>query len=281
MPANENYLELADFTGLLIDNTLSALIKSLESQVQWREQISALDRMTDEEILSSLSPSDITDWLEETDVSLIALFEKWQGLDSKGQINLKADPDLENSLWGILNEIGAVAPASFNKDKILMAADFPAVIEEIKAHLMTAAKRRLSMMKEMGLPTLVAERVEIKSRMNLLSSTRPPIADEAAKTVAAGKAKAAKKSQTAKKAKAELKAAAKAGPAPNRQTTHKIGAPVKAQIVGKLTDLEKIRERIAATQSHSINITASPTAENSDAQSVNAEISITLRSHFF
>lgn len=281
MPDNENYLELADFTGLLIDNTLSALIKSLESQVQWREQISALDRMTDEEILSSLSPSDITDWLEETDVSLIALFEKWQALDSKGQINLKADPDLENSLLGILNEIGAVAPASFNKDKILMAADFPAVIEEIKAHLMTAAKRRLSMMKEMGLPTLVAERVEIKSRMNLLSSARPPIADEAAKTVAAGKAKAAKKSQTAKKAKAELKAAAKAGPAPGRQIAHKIGAPVKAQIVGKLTDLEKIRERIAATQSHSINITASPTAENSDAQSVNAEISITLRSHFF
>lgn len=281
MPDNENYLELADFTGLLIDNTLSALIKSLESQVQWREQISALDRMTDEEILSSLSPSDITDWLEETDVSLIALFEKWQALDSKGQINLKADPDLENSLLGILNEIGAVAPASFNKDKILMAADFPAVIEEIKAHLMTAAKRRLSMMKEMGLPTLVAERVEIKSRMNLLSSARPPIADEAAKTVAAGKAKAAKKNQTAKKAKAELKAAAKAGPAPGRQTAHKIGAPVKAQIVGKLTDLEKIRERIAATQSHSINITASPTAENSDAQSVNAEITITLRSHFF
>lgn len=293
MPSSENYLELSDFTGLLIDNSLTALIKSLENQIQWREQITALDQLSDDEIFANLTSEDVSDWLIELDPDLPALFDHWQKLGGQGKFEVPKDTGLAHGLLEALGELGLDIGLNYTDKAIVVAGErYAVVLEAVKLHLANAAKNRLSVMKEMGLPALVADKVEIKTKMNLISSTRetgpaepqPAVApEEQSKGEVKGRNdRFGRVTPAAERAAAGGSSASRFGEAASPNPARKkIAAPVRAKIVGKLTDLEQIREKMPASQSHSINIAAAPTAESSDQQTVNAEITITLRSHFF
>ncbi|MCF6221674.1 MAG: hypothetical protein L3J65_11230 [Robiginitomaculum sp.] len=282
----DDFLDLADFTGLLIDNTLSALIESLESQLQWREQVTALDRMNDDEIYNSLSDDDIDEWLEEFSPELPRLFKKWKASSPKSAISLVTKQDLASPLIDAFTEINADIPKSLLEKKVVIGADYHPLLDSIKLHLVFAAKQRLSMMKDMGLPALVAERVEIKSKMNLVS-----VGKEIKKTgdshfkgkmlEPTGKSRTV---QSPTKRRLDFKPGADRKAIGNRKKQKKetrISKPLKGHIIGKLSDLERIRARIPATNTHSIKIATRPMVQNTDTQMVNAEISIVLRSHFF
>ena len=286
MSDNSNFLDLADYTGLLIDNTLSALIKSLESQIQWREQITAIDRMNNEEIYDSLTTAEIEDWLEDFMPDFLMFFEKWSEIKPEDKLDLLVDYEFEIPLAELYNEIGLEIPGYFFSDKIIMGKDYDIVMHAVRLHLVEASKSRLAMMKDMGLPALVADRVEIKSKMNLVSES----VSEAAPSVNITSPKAEPVKLVAKTRlvdSQDVPATTRANlsknsfkPVQNPRHTQ-LAKPVKTKIIGKLSDLEKIRTRIPATKTHSIKISASGTPSNTDHQIVNAEVSIILRSHFF
>ena len=273
-----DFLDLADFTGLLIDNTLSALIKSLESQIQWREQITALDHMSEEEVVASISDGDVDDWLLEIAVGLPDIFAKWSNIKPDDKLELNETSEMVLALMEALEEISEVLPEFLETKMIVFGREFEAVHRAIKLHLAVAAKSRLSLMKEMGLPALVADRIEIKSKMNLISERKTigGVVDD--NTTQSVEGESGSKDETAKWVKKEGESIRIE---PIRNVRSNLAKPVKTQLIGSLTDLEKIRKRIPATLTHSVKIAASPTAQNSSEQNVNAEISIILKSHFF